>query len=118
MPVSRLLAYYRLDLDRMVVVHDELDIDPGQIRSQVRRWRQRPQRTPVDPRLARRGRRLLPGPRRRRRPPGRQDPADFLLSNFPASARESVAVEVDRAADAVESLVTVGLERTQNLFNS
>ena len=52
------------------------------------------------------------------RPPGRQDPADFLLSNFPASAREAVAVEVDRAADAVESLVTVGLERTQNLFNS
>ena len=52
------------------------------------------------------------------RPPGRQDPADFLLSNFPASAREVVAVEVGRAADAVESLVSVGLERTQNLFNS
>ena len=52
------------------------------------------------------------------RPPGRQDPADFLLSNFPAGARESVALEVDRAADAVESLVSVGLERTQNLFNS
>ena len=30
--VSRLLAYYKLDLDRMVVVHDELDIDPGQLR--------------------------------------------------------------------------------------
>jgi PTH1 family peptidyl-tRNA hydrolase len=52
------------------------------------------------------------------RPPGRQDPADFLLSNFPASAREEVALEVQRAADAVESLVQIGLERTQSAFNS
>ena len=52
------------------------------------------------------------------RPPGRQDPADFLLSNFPASARADVAIEVDRAADAVESLIDVGLERTQSAFNS
>ena len=37
------------------------------------------------------------------RPPGRQDPADFLLSNFPASARTDVEIEVQRAADAVES---------------
>ena len=52
------------------------------------------------------------------RPPGRQDPADFLLSNFPAGERENVAVEVARAADAVESLVVDGLERTQSTFNS
>jgi peptidyl-tRNA hydrolase, PTH1 family len=52
------------------------------------------------------------------RPPGRQDPADFLLSNFPASAREDVEVEISRAADAVESLVLVGLDRTQSNFNN
>ena len=52
------------------------------------------------------------------RPPGRQEPADFLLSNFPASARDAVAVEVNRAADAVLSLLDVGLERTQSQFNS
>ena len=52
------------------------------------------------------------------RPPGRQDPADFLLSNFPASARTDVAIEVDRAADAIEHLVQHGLERTQSAFNS
>ena len=52
------------------------------------------------------------------RPPGRQDPAAFLLSNFPASAREDIEVEISRAADAVESLVMVGLERTQSAFNS
>jgi peptidyl-tRNA hydrolase, PTH1 family len=52
------------------------------------------------------------------RPPGRQDPADFLLSDFPAGQRADVAVEVARAADAVESLVALGLEKTQSAFNS
>jgi PTH1 family peptidyl-tRNA hydrolase len=116
--VSRLLSYYKLDLDRMVVVHDELDIDPGQIRVKrgggdnghngLRSIRASLGGTADFYRV-----RVGVG-----RPPGRQDPADFLLSNFPAAARESVAVEVNRAADAVESLVTVGLERTQNVFNS
>jgi PTH1 family peptidyl-tRNA hydrolase len=52
------------------------------------------------------------------RPPGRQDPADFLLSNYAPAERKVLPLEVDRAADAVESLVTQGLERTQQLFNS
>jgi PTH1 family peptidyl-tRNA hydrolase len=41
-----------------------------------------------------------------------------LLSNFPASAREDIEIEIGRAADAVESLTAVGLDRTQNVFNS
>ena len=116
--VSRLLGYYRLGLDRMVVVHDELDIDPGQLRIKCGGGDN-----------GHNGLRSIRGSLggagdfyRVRvgvgRPPGRQDPADFLLSNFPAGARDAVAIEVDRAADAVESLVTAGLERTQNLFNS
>jgi PTH1 family peptidyl-tRNA hydrolase len=52
------------------------------------------------------------------RPPGRQEPADFLLSNFSAAEKADLGVEIERAADAVESLVTVGLERTQSAFNS
>ena len=52
------------------------------------------------------------------RPPGRQDPADFVLSNFTAAERKVLPFEVDRAADAVESLVLDGLERTQQRFNS
>ena len=106
-----------MDPSRLIAIHDELDIEPGQIRIKfgggdnghngLRSIRQS----------------LGHGDFYRvrvgvGRPPGRQDPADFLLSNFPASARDAVAVEIDRAADAVESLVTVGLERTQNAFNS
>ena len=52
------------------------------------------------------------------RPPGRQDPADFLLSNYSSTERKELPFQVDRAADAVESLLTDGLGRTQQRFNS
>ncbi len=51
------------------------------------------------------------------RPPGRQDPADFVLSPFPSREQEEVAVLVGEAADAVRSLIAEGLERTQDRFN-
>lgn len=51
------------------------------------------------------------------RPPGRRDPADFVLSRFPASQREEVALVVAEAADAVECLLTAGLTAAQNRFN-
>jgi len=51
------------------------------------------------------------------RPPGRQDPADFVLQPLGARAAEDLDVTVARAADAVVSLVTNGLEATQQRFN-
>jgi peptidyl-tRNA hydrolase, PTH1 family len=114
---ARLLSYYKLELDRMIAVHDEIDLDPGQLRVKFGGGDNghnglRSIRASLGSGDFYRVR-IGVG-----RPPGRQDPAHFLLSNFPASSREDVAVEVGRAADAVESLVTVGLERTQNAFNS
>jgi PTH1 family peptidyl-tRNA hydrolase len=52
------------------------------------------------------------------RPPGRQDPADFVLSNYSSAERKVLPFQVDRAADAVEALVTLGLAETQQRFNS
>lgn len=51
------------------------------------------------------------------RPPGRQDPADFVLQPFPKRDEADGAILIDDAADAVRSLVQVGLERTQDRFN-
>ncbi|WP_067852943.1 aminoacyl-tRNA hydrolase [Nocardia shimofusensis] len=48
------------------------------------------------------------------RPPGRQDPADFVLKPFAAAERTEVPVIVEQAADAVEMLLRVGLETAQN----
>ena len=51
------------------------------------------------------------------RPPGRQDPADYVLKPFAAVERKELDWLVDRAADAVESLLTAGLPATKNLFH-
>jgi PTH1 family peptidyl-tRNA hydrolase len=52
------------------------------------------------------------------RPPGRQDPADFVLSNYSATERKVLPFQVDKAADAVECLIEHGLAETQQRFNS
>jgi PTH1 family peptidyl-tRNA hydrolase len=115
--VTRLLAYHKLQPAQMIAVHDELDIDPGQLRVKFGGGDNghnglRSIRASLGTGDFYRVR-VGVG-----RPPGRQDPADFLLSNFPASTREDVEVEISRAADAVESLALLGLDRTQNAFNS
>jgi PTH1 family peptidyl-tRNA hydrolase len=115
--VARLLAYYKLEPTQMIVVNDELDLDLGQLRVKFGGGDNghnglRSIRTFLGTGNFYRVRVGIG------RPPGRQDPADFLLSDFPASAREDVEEEIIRAADAVESLVLVGLDKTQNVFNS
>jgi PTH1 family peptidyl-tRNA hydrolase len=115
--VTRLLAYYKLEPSQMIAVHDELDIEPGQLRVKFGGGDNghnglKSIRTALGTGDFYRVR-IGVG-----RPPGRQDPADFLLSDIPASVREAIEVEIGRAADAVESLVVVGLDRTQNAFNT
>lgn len=48
------------------------------------------------------------------RPPGRMDPADFVLRDFSAVQRRELDMLVDRCADAVEQLLAQGLAATQN----
>ena len=115
-PVSAMLAFYKAPPDRLVVVHDELDIPYGELRSKfgggdnghnglrsIRRSLQTGDYYRV---------RVGVG-----RPPGQRDSADFLLSAFSPTERRELDLHVQRAADAVESLVTEGLEKTQNRFN-
>jgi PTH1 family peptidyl-tRNA hydrolase len=52
------------------------------------------------------------------RPPGRQDPADFVLKRFSGTERKDLEFAVDLAADATEALLTDGLEPTQNRFHA
>jgi len=115
-PVAKLIKYYKITPESLIVVHDELDLDPGRLRVKFGggdnghnglRSIRRSLGTGDFYRV-----RIGVG-----RPPGRQDPADFLLSNIPASQQADFAVEVERAADAVESLIIAGLERTQSFYN-
>lgn len=115
--VVKLAKFFKLDADHVVAIHDELDIDPGQLRLKLGGGDNghnglRSMRSSLGTGDFYRVRFGIG------RPPGRQDPADFVLSPIPASQRADVAIEVDRAADAVESLLRVGLEQTQSQFNS
>lgn len=51
------------------------------------------------------------------RPPGRQDPADYLLSDFRGAERTEVSILVQEAADATEYLMRHGLQDAQSRFN-
>jgi PTH1 family peptidyl-tRNA hydrolase len=115
--VGKALSYYKVPPERMVVVHDELDLDFGQLRLKFGGGDN--------------GHNGLKSIRRSigtgdffrarfgvGRPPGRQDPADYVLSPFPSALADDLAVEVDRCADAVEALLTLGLDATQSRFNS
>lgn len=111
-----LADFYKTPLDRIIVVHDELDLPFESIRTKLGGGDN-----------GHNGLKSLtkslggPGYLRIRmgigRPPGRQDPADFVLKPFSADERKVLPLFVDRGGDAVESLLTRGLEETQQLFN-
>ena len=115
--VKALATFHKIPADRVIVIHDELDLDPGRLR--------------VKQGGGDNGHNGLKSIRsalgtgdfhRVRfgigRPPGRQAPSDFVLTNFPAAVKEELALEIDRAADSVEALILRGLEPAQNSFNS
>jgi PTH1 family peptidyl-tRNA hydrolase len=115
-PAASLRDFFKAPIDRIVVVHDELDLAAGTLRLKqgggdnghngLRSLRQS----------------LGSGEFYRvrlgvGRPPGRQDPADFVLRNFSAAERKDLGVQLERAADAVETLISDGLAAAQNRYN-
>jgi PTH1 family peptidyl-tRNA hydrolase len=115
--VKALASFYKVPVDRIVAIHDELDIPFGTLRVKLGGGDNghnglRSLRSSLGTGEFYRVRAGVG------RPPGRQDPADFVLSNYSAAERKELVFQVDRAADAVESLLEVGLERTQGQFNS
>ena len=116
-PVKALAAFYKLEPEQLVVVHDEIDIPFGTLRVKLGGGDNghnglRSLRSALGTGDFYRVRAGVG------RPPGRQDVADFLLSNYSTTERKELPFQVDRAADAVESLVTDGLAETQQRFNS
>jgi len=115
-PVAGLSGYYRVPAGRIVVIHDELDIPFGTIRLK---------RGGGD--NGHNGLRAVTASLGTRdyyrirfgigRPPGRMDPAAFVLRDFSAAERKELPFLLDRAADAAEALLTEGLAAAQNAFH-
>jgi peptidyl-tRNA hydrolase, PTH1 family len=116
-PVKALATFYKLEPEQVVVIHDEIDIPFGTLRVKLGGGDNghnglRSVRSALGTGDFYRVRAGVG------RPPGRQEVADFVLSNWSTTERKELPFEVDRAADAVESLVTDGLAETQQRFNS
>jgi PTH1 family peptidyl-tRNA hydrolase len=114
--VSTLAKFYKVPPERIIAVHDELDIPFGALRIKLGGGDNghnglRSMRSSLGTGDFYRVRVGIG------RPPGRQDPADFVLSNYTATERKELEINVVEAADAVESLVADGLEKTQQRFN-
>ena len=115
-PVAALAQFYKVLPDQVIAVHDELDIPYGRLRVKCGggegghnglRSMSKSLGTKDYVRV-----RLGIG-----RPPGRQDPADYVLSDFSSAERKDLEFLVDRSADVVEALVMRGLEWTQNAYH-
>jgi peptidyl-tRNA hydrolase, PTH1 family len=115
-PIASFARKRGVPVERVIVVHDELDLPFGALKlkqggstaghnglgSLVQAFR-----SPNFFRV-----RIGIG-----RPPGRQDPADFVLEPFATRQRDEVEILVEEAADAVLALVTDGLRVAQDRFN-
>jgi PTH1 family peptidyl-tRNA hydrolase len=115
--VSTLVKFYGVAPDHVIAVHDELDIAFDTLRVKLGGGDNghnglRSMRRSLDSGEFYRVRVGIG------RPPGRQSPADFVLSDYSAAERKILPFQIDRAADAVECLITDGLEKTQSRFNS
>lgn len=115
-PVSALAEYYRSAVDHIIVLHDELDIPFDTIKLKLGgghgghnglRDIAKALGTPEFLRV-----RIGIG-----RPPGRQDPAGFVLAPFSGAERETLGVLIEDAADAVESVVEDGLIAAQQKYH-
>jgi peptidyl-tRNA hydrolase, PTH1 family len=115
-PVAALRAFYKVDLDRIVVIHDELDIPFDTVRLKLGGGDNGHNglRSVTAALGSRDYYRIRVGIGR---PPGRMDPADFVLRNFSAAEREALPVLLSRAADATEILLDRGLAAAQNEFH-
>jgi peptidyl-tRNA hydrolase, PTH1 family len=116
-PVAALVKFYKLSPERLVVIHDELDIPFGVVRLKLGGGDN-----------GHNGLRSITQSLGTRdyfrvrfgigRPPGRMDPATFVLRDFGAAERKELPLEIDRSADATQALISSGLDAAQNTYHT
>jgi len=116
-PVAALLAFYKIPPERLVVIHDELDVPFGALRLKLGGGDN-----------GHNGLRSITAALGTReyyrvrfgigRPPGRMDAAVYVLRDFSTAERKDLPLLVDRCADATETLITKGLAVAQNIYHT
>ena len=115
-PAVALAQFFKVPPEQIIAVHDELDIPYGQVRAKFGGGEGghnglRSMSKSLGTKDYARVRFGIS------RPPGRQDPADYVLSDFSSSERKELEFLVDRAADVAEAVVNKGVEWAQNAYN-
>ncbi|BDU10429.1 peptidyl-tRNA hydrolase [Aurantimicrobium sp. INA4] len=116
-PVANLLKFYGIEPSNLIVLHDELDIDFDVVRlkSNGGHGGHNGLRDIIAAIGTNEFDRVRIGIGR---PPGRQDAADFVLSNFNSSEREVLPHVLAHVCDAVDMIATEGILAAQQRFNS
>lgn len=116
-PVANLAKYFSVPVADIVVVHDELDLGFGVVR--LKRGGGEGGHNGLRSVSSSLGTREYLRVRFGiGRPPGRQDPADYVLRRFSGAEGKELDFAVDLAADATEGLLQDGLEAAQNRFHA
>jgi peptidyl-tRNA hydrolase, PTH1 family len=115
-PVKALRDFFKIPVERTLVVHDELDIPYGTLRLK-RGGGDNGHNGLKSLSQALGSRDYLRVRFGIGRPPGRMDPAAFVLKDFSGAERKELEFLVDRTADAVVAIITDGLERAQNTYH-
>jgi PTH1 family peptidyl-tRNA hydrolase len=115
-PVASLRSFYKLPAEQIVVIHDELDIPFDTIRLKLGGGDNGHNglRSVTSALGTRDYFRVRVGIGR---PPGRMDAADYVLHDFSATEKKILPEVLERAADAVETLLRQGLAAAQNEFH-
>jgi PTH1 family peptidyl-tRNA hydrolase len=115
--VGPLANFYSVAPADVIAIHDELDIDFGRIRLKLGGGEggHNGLRSVASALGTKDFQRVRIGIGR---PPGRKDPATYVLENFSAAERQEVGTICEQAADATELLIQLGLETAQNTVHA
>ncbi len=115
--VSRLLRFFKIQPENLIVLHDDLDLPPGKIRIRRRGGHGGHQgvKSIIDALGDDGFIRVKVGIGRSLHP--NQDPADFVLEPLTGTAKDQFLTAVERAAQAVEVLMAEGLQEAMNRFH-
>ena len=115
--VAALAKFYSVPSAELIVIHDELDIEFGRIRLKFGGGvaGHNGLRSVTHALGSREYYRVRIGIGR---PPGRADPADYVLKDFGSAERKELPLVIELAADAVEVLLRLGLAAAQNQIHA